>query len=231
MKLLLFIGIFKSIVYSIVCIALASTKSYTGELGELQSEILLHMVGCAAESETVNHIAKYLHRAQPTIFKSIKLLLESNYVMAQQKYKRGPKVLNLTDKGAAAAIIAGADLKQFDNYLKKQPTDLIAEGLKYVESMATNPEKRSFMLQKAMDHALKNNLFEQGHMRKMTEEEGKMFIRYIIVEYMKSLGPASNIKTAEQFLDRYGLEKNFLKSFLIQQKQAIDALLKKLESG
>lgn len=97
--------------------------------------------------------------------------------------------------------------------------------------MATNPEKRSFMLQKAMNYALKNNLFEEGYMRKMTEEEGKMFIRYIMVEYMKSLGPASNINTAEQFLDRYGLEKNFLKNFLIQQKQAIDTLLKKLESG
>jgi hypothetical protein len=68
-------------------------------------------------------------------------------------------------------------------------------------------------------------------MRRMTEEEGKMFILYIMVEYMKSLGPGTSIKTVEQFLDRYGLEKTFLKSYLIHQKQAIDALLKKLESG
>jgi hypothetical protein len=207
------------------------TKSYTGELGELQREILAHMVECEARSETVSHIAERLDRAQPTIFKSTELLLAGNYVRAQQEYKRGPKVLVLTEKGAAAAIIAGADLKQFDNYLKKRPTDSIAENLKYLGSMATNPEKRNFMLQKAMDYALKNNLFDQGYMRKMTEEEGKMFIRYIILEYMKSLGPASNIKTVEQFLNRYGLEKNFLKSFLIQQKQAIDALLKKLDEG
>jgi hypothetical protein len=32
------------------------------------------------------------------------------------------------------------------------------------------------MLQKAMDYALKNNLFEQGYMRQMTAEEGKMLI-------------------------------------------------------
>jgi hypothetical protein len=213
-----------------VCIALTPAKSYTEELGELQKEILLHMVGCTAKSETVKHMAEHLNRAQPTIFKSMELLLEGNFVRAQQEYKRGPKVLTLTDKGAAAAIIAGVDLKQFDNYLKKQPTDSIAESLKYFESIAINSEKRSFMLQKAMDYALKNNLFEEGYMKKMTEEEGKMFIRYIMVEYMKSLGPASNINTAEQFLDRYGLEKNFLKNFLIQQKQAIDALLKKLDS-
>jgi predicted transcriptional regulator len=206
-------------------------KSYTGELGELQREILAHMVECEARSETVSHIAECLNRAQPTIFNSIELLLEGNYVRAQQEYKRGPKVLVLTEKGAAAAIIAATDPKQFDNYLKKRPTDSIAESLKYLGSMATNPEKRNFMLQKAMDYALKNNLFEQGCMRKMTEEESKMFIRYIITEFMKSLGPASNVKTAEQLLDRYGLEKDFLKFFLVQQKQAIDALLKKLDGG
>ena len=217
--------------YSIVCIALTSTKSYTGKLGELQREILFHMIECAGESETVNHIAKHLHRAQPTIFKSIKLLVEDNHVTSQQEYNRGPKVLDLTDKGAAAAIIAGADLKQFDNYIKKRPTDPIAESLEYFQSMVTNSEKRGFMLQKAMDYALKNNLFEQGYMRQMTAEEGKVFIRYITLEYIKSLGSANNIKTVEQLLDRYGLKKDFLKIFLIQQKQAIDALLKKLDEG
>jgi hypothetical protein len=68
-------------------------------------------------------------------------------------------------------------------------------------------------------------------MRQMTAEEGKVFIRYITLEYMKSLGSANNIKTVEQLLDRYGLKKDFLKIFLIQQKQAIDALLKKLDEG
>jgi hypothetical protein len=50
---------------------------------------------------------------------------------------------------------------------------------------------------------------------------------YIITEYLNSLGPATNITTAEQFLDRYGLRKDFLKPYLTQQKIAIDALLKK----
>jgi predicted transcriptional regulator len=43
-----------------------------------------------ARSETVSHIAECLNRAQPTIFNSIELLLEGNYVRAQQEYKRGP---------------------------------------------------------------------------------------------------------------------------------------------
>jgi hypothetical protein len=49
----------------------------------------------------------------------------------------------------------------------------------------------------------------------MTAEEGKVFIRYITLEYMKSLGSANNIKTVEQLLDRYGLKKDFLKISLI----------------
>jgi DNA-binding MarR family transcriptional regulator len=215
-------------VYSIVY---RPMKSYSGELGELQREILLHMVVCADKSETVNHIAEHLHRAQPTIFKSIELLLEGNYVNAHQDYKRGPKILSLTDKGAATAIIAGADLNQFDSSSKKRPIELIAEGLRYVGNITTTSEKRNFMIQKAMDYALKNNLFEEGYMKQMTEEEGKKLIRYIMIEYLNSLGPASNIKTVEQFLDRYQLNKDFLKIFLTQQKLAIDSLLKKLESG
>jgi hypothetical protein len=97
--------------------------------------------------------------------------------------------------------------------------------------MIKAPEKRNFMLQKAMDYALRNNLFEEGYMKQMTEEESKKFVRYIIVEYLKSLGPSSNLDTAEQFINRYGMDKDSLKIFLNQQKLAIDILLKKLENG
>ena len=217
-----------SIVYSV-------TESYTKELGGLQKEVLTHMAGCTAESETVNHIAECLHRAQPTVFQSIKLLLRDNYLEARQpKHRRGPKVLSLTDKGSAAAIITGIDLNQFDSFQKvfskKSPSQLIEIGLQYVGNITTTSEKRDIMLQKAMEYALKNNLFEQGYIKKMTEEEGRNFIRYIMIEYIKSLRPTNNIKTVEQLLERYQLKKDFLRQYLIQQKESIEAVLRKLES-
>jgi hypothetical protein len=80
--------------------------------------------------------------------------------------------------------------------------------LRYIGNITTTPERRNLMLQRAMDYALKENLFESGYMKKM-KEEGKKFIRYIMIEYLNSLGPASNIKTVEQFLTDISSKKTF----------------------
>jgi predicted transcriptional regulator len=204
-------------------------KSYTRELGELQQKILKHMVECKEESqETVNHIAERLNLAQPTVFKSVQLLIEGNYVESHQEYKRGPKILILTDKGAAAGIMSGVDLNKYESHEKSHGSNLIKVHLDFLGKITTTPERRNLMFQRAMEYHLKNNIFENGYLRDKTPEQEKKFVQYIASEYVNSLGPASNIKTFEEFVDRYQVDKEFLKTFLIHQKEIIDKFVEKL---
>jgi hypothetical protein len=82
-----------------------------------------------------------------------------------------------------------------------------------------------------MEYALKNDIFKEGHFRNLTPEEEKGFQRYLMIEYMNSLGPASNIQDLKEFFDRYQLDKEFLKESLTGQKKLIDILLKELDRG
>jgi hypothetical protein len=85
------------------------------------------------------------------------------------------------------------------------------------------------IFQKSMMYAIKNNIFEGGHFRSLTPEEEREFPKYIMREYMNSLGPASNITSLKEFVDRYHLDKDFMKENLLRQKELIATLLKQLD--
>ena len=132
---------------------------YTVALGELQQRILKHIFECSEKLENVNHIAKSLGLAQPTVFKSVQSLLQENYLESEQKSKRTQKRLTLTDKGAAAAVLLGVSFDKFENYYERQRHPDI-RNLQSIKSMFKTPEKRDFMIKKAMEYAFKNNYFE-----------------------------------------------------------------------
>src|SRR6185437_12706375 len=56
---------------------------------------------------------------QPTIFKSIRLLEKLKYVQTRQENPRGIRTLKLTDKGIAAALLAGEDKAKIYSYLER----------------------------------------------------------------------------------------------------------------
>ena len=76
-------------------------ESFAGQL--LQEKIIEHMVECPLESENTNHIGKALDLSQPTVFKSVHLLEQENYIQTEQDYRRGRRTLKLTDKGVGGA--------------------------------------------------------------------------------------------------------------------------------
>jgi DNA-binding MarR family transcriptional regulator len=193
-------------------------EAYTNRLGELQQKILKHMFECTAETDNPNHIANELGIKQPTVYESVQLLMKDDYLKAEQKHKRGPKSLTLTDKGAAAAVLLGIDITRIQNYEKRRNSNLVTEAFTYYGKIITTPEKRMFIFKKAMMYVLKNNIFKEGYFRKYTPEEEKGFQRYLMIEYMNSLGPASNIQDLKEFFDRYQLDKEFLKESLTGQK-------------
>ena len=160
---------------------------YTVELGELQQSILKHIFECTSKSENANHIAKSLGLAQPTVFKSIQSLLQANYLESQQKAKRTEKTLTLTDKGAAAAVVSlGATFDEFENHFKRQKhSDM--QTLQFIKGIFKTPEKRDFMIKKAMEYAFKNNYFDEGNtIRHLSEEELKKLGMNMAIEYINS---------------------------------------------
>jgi DNA-binding MarR family transcriptional regulator len=204
-------------------------EGYTSELGELQQKILKHIFECTAKSENANHIAKSLGLAQPTVFKSVQSLLQENYLESEQKSKRTEKTLTLTEKGAAAAVvILDVSFDEFENYYKRQGHSDI-EKLQNIKTIFKTPEKRDFMIKKAMEYAFKNNYFEGSTIRQRTEEELKNLRLYMAMEYIKSLEPTSNIHNLKEFIDRYQLDKEIMKEYLNKQKQFADVLLKELD--
>jgi hypothetical protein len=223
------IGIFKYIVYSIGYIGYNGMEAYTKRLGELQQKILKHMFECTAETDNPNHIAKKLGIKQPTVYESVSLLMKDHYLKAEQKHKRGPKLLTLTDKGAAAAVLLGIDINEIRSYEKRRNSNLATEAFTYYGKIITTPEKHMLIFKKAMMYALKNNIFEVGRFRSLTPEEERGFSKYIMMEYMNSLGPTTNITSLKEFVDRYKLDKDFMKENLVRQKELIAALLKQLD--
>jgi DNA-binding MarR family transcriptional regulator len=205
-------------------------KGYTAELGELQQKILKHIFECTSKSENTSHIAKSLGLAQPTIFKSVQSLLKENYLESEQKAKRTEKTLTLTDKGAAAAVVTlGATFDQFENHYKRQRHSDIQMMLQLIKRIFRTPEKRDLFIKKSMEYAFKNKYFEGTNIRQLTEEESKKFKLYMAIEYINSLGPTSNVHSLKEFIDRYQLDREIMKEYLIKQKQFADLLLRELD--
>jgi DNA-binding MarR family transcriptional regulator len=204
-------------------------EGYTTALGELQQRILKHIFECSEKSENVNHIAKSLGLTQPTVFKSAQSLLQENYLESEQKATRTEKTLTLTEKGAAAAVvILGVSFDEFENHYKRQRHP-DREKLQNIKTIFKTPEKRDFMIKKAMEYAFKNNYFEGSTIRQRTEEELKNLKLYMAMEYIKSLPPTSNVHNLKEFIDRYQLDKEIMKEYLNNQKKFADMLLKELD--
>jgi DNA-binding MarR family transcriptional regulator len=202
-------------------------RSYTTALGELQQKILKHIFECTSKLENANHIAKTLGLAQPTVFKSIQSLLQENYLESEQKAKRTQKTLTLTDKGAAAVVLLGVTFDEFENHYKGHQD---MQTLQFIKRVFKTPKKRDFMLKKAMEYAFKNNYFDEGNtIRQLSEEELKKLRMNMAIEYINSLGPTSNIPGLKEFIDRYELDREFMKECLNNQKKFADILLKELD--
>jgi hypothetical protein len=228
------------------------------QLGKLQQRILKHMFECNGHGgghpyESVNHIAKALGAAQPTIFKSVRLLIKDNYLISQKVIplygKRklfrsfgGIRELYLTDKGAATAVILGVTYSQFEysysdiyDYIDHNPGKKSGYGgmfrlddtviLEYIRKIIKPHPNQNLILRKAMEYALENNLFEEGRFRRLTPDEIKKFGLFVALEYIDSSG---DILTLKQFVNKYGIDKSFLRRYLERQKLYLESTIHEL---
>ena len=118
------------------------------KLGNLQQKILQHIIECERpwQLETVSHIARSLHRSQPTIFKSVRNLIRHRYL---DDVKYGNDIGNdliVTSKGAAAAIISGVIINRIEKYINLKDGHLsgykLEKYINYVEDHTDDYKER-----------------------------------------------------------------------------------------
>src|ERR671923_315750 len=135
------------------------------ELGELQKQILKHFFVCKEDKrpESVSHIAKELKALQPSVYRSVDLLVKEKYVLKEDDFTRksGQKYVErdliLTEKGAAAAVLLGISNDDIINYFKRRKSkyilfdDEIEFFQKFKQLVIKEPDKRSLLIRKMIE--------------------------------------------------------------------------------
>jgi predicted transcriptional regulator len=208
------------------------------KLGEAQEKILKHFFECdIITPEGVSHISKSISLWQPSVHRSVSSLIKNKYLIKENKRtrKKGKmsfeKALYVTDKGAAAAVVLGITFDQLENYLNKfasyeSALDSIAY-FKRFKKLYKNPEKREFTVKNFMEYLLNNNCFsDSGTLIYPSGYEFKRILRYVQDRSNEAFG---NVSTIKQYLERYGVDKSFLKEAFQKDKKRIDSILRQLE--
>ena len=213
--------------------------SYTKVLGRLQQKILKHILECTAESENTSHIADSFRLKQPTVHKSVQSLIDNNYLEFEQEHPHTEKKLTVTPKGAAAAIvIVGADFNELKDYTERRHLD-DKYALKFLMKLLTtlvspmSTERNKYTFKKAMEYYLKNNYFDAGNLKKLTDKQRGNFQRFIVVEslkYSQDSKSGESANTIKEFIDKIGIDKKFIHSYLFQSRLVIDKILSELET-
>lgn len=193
----------------------------TLELGDLQQKILKHLIECQDNGESVSNVSKELQTLQPAVFRSIKYLIDNGYLTKDKRYRRGEKLVSLTSKGAAAAVMLGTTYKQFENFAKKKNS---VSDLRLFLFYIRDPGKQDIIFKKAVEYLLNNNGFDnEGNVNtgKLTGE----LLLHIATEINTIF---DDTRTLKEFVEKYNLDKEALRNKLEERKRNIESLIEQL---
>jgi hypothetical protein len=211
------------------------------ELGEVQKQILKHFFLCKENKrpESVSHIAKELRVLQPSVYRSVDLLIKEKYLLKDNDFTRksGQKYVErdliVTGKGAAAAVISGISNDDIINYFTRRKSkyilynDEIELFQKFKQIAIKEPDKQNLLIKKMMEYFLNNNYFDEiGGAKDLSADEFKMLLTYVAIEYNNAVGKP---RTIRDLVDKYSLDKKQLKDILEKEKSRIDSIIRQLE--
>lgn len=201
--------------------------------------ILKHFFECnIVAPESVSHISESIKLLQPSVHRSVSLLIKNKYLMKDKRPTRSgkgkmsfEKALYVTDKGVAAAVMLGVTLDQLKNYLSKfaSKNESAMNSISYIDRfilLYKVPVKRDFLARKAMEYSLNNNCYNNLGTVLYPRKEFRKALRYIQDEFDETFGIAETLKEA---LDKYGIDKCFLKEALQKNRKRIDLVLGQLD--
>lgn len=200
--------------------------------------ILKHFFECDnVTPEGASHISKSINLLQPSVHRSVSSLIKNKYLVKENGWtrKKGKKsfekALYVTDKGAAASIVLGIKLDQLENYYKKfaskEPiTDAMTIFDRFKALYKVIP-KREFLVKKVMECLLNSNSYDHsGRVVYPSGIEFKKILRYVQDSFDQKFG---NAQTVREALEKYGIDKSYLKEAFQKDRDRIDSILRQLE--
>jgi DNA-binding MarR family transcriptional regulator len=195
---------------------------------------LKHFFGCKDTGpESVSHISKKIGVLQPSVHRSVDLLIKNKYLLKEIVYTVGEKKLITTDKGAAAAVLLGITNEQLVDYFRKirhdypsaRDYDQFFQQFNHMINIRGS-EKRDVLIRKMMVYLLKNNYFNELGFVKISSDELKKLLTYVAIEYHNAVGKP---RTISDIVEQYGLDKKQLIDVLNKQKLRIDSIIHQLQ--
>ncbi|CAN5160829.1 hypothetical protein BH18THE2_BH18THE2_23320 [soil metagenome] len=193
-----------------------------------------HFFGCKDPGpESVSHISKEIGVLQPSVHRSVDLLIKNKYLLKEIAYTVGEKKLITTDKGAAAAVLLGITNDQLIGYFRKirhdypsaRDYDQFFQQFNHLINIR-EPKKRDVLIRKMMVYLLKNNYFNELGFVKISSDEFKKLLTYVAIEYRNAVGKP---RTISDIVEQYGLDKKQLIDMLNKQKLRIDSIIHQLQ--
>ena len=187
-------------------------------MGDLQKKILGHMLECTSELENTNHISKALGLAQPTIFKSIQLLEKEKYVQTRQENPHGIRTLKLTDKGVAAALVAGEEKDNIYSYLQRRAPS--SSMLLLMNIVKDRNDLNSEWMRLFIEHML----CQEQELNESDEKKKEELIAALIAGPQDSFIDANKLR---RFLERYEIFRliEMLRNKIKSTNSIIDQLM------
>jgi DNA-binding MarR family transcriptional regulator len=209
-------------------------------LSNAQEKILRHFFECnIVAPESVSHIAESIKLLQPSVHRSVSSLIKNKYLVKDKKAIRSgkgkmsfEKALYVTDKGIAAAIVLGVTIDQLKNYLSKfaSKNESAMNSISYLNRfirLYKVPVRREFLARKTMEYLLNNNCYDNlGRVIYPSAREFRRAYRYVQDEFSESFGASDTVK---ELLDKYGIDKCFLKEAFQKDRKRMDLILGQLE--
>jgi DNA-binding MarR family transcriptional regulator len=204
------------------------------DLGDVQKEILKHILICKENSENISHISKAIGKLQPSVQRSAEFLIEQDYLTKSKKYSKRKKEVQLTEKGAAAALLLGGNIDQLEEYYDKMDRRA-QQYFQMFKVIFKSPEKKEQYIKRGIEYYFRNNFFEKGQTRQeFTEEERKKLSLaqlQIATESFESVGlDNKSIRNFGEFLDKYKIDRDLMKEYLSQRKKAIERALSEIDN-
>jgi hypothetical protein len=118
------------------------------------------------------------------------------------------------------------NLVDYDDLKKVNPHEPTATILRYVRRLVEPHSKTDVIVKKAMTYALENNYFENDHVTKrLTTAQIRKLQLFVAIQHIQALG---DIPILKEFVNKYGIDKVFLKKHLMRQREYINLAIKEL---
>ncbi len=193
----------------------------TGQLSDLQQRILKHFFRCSQKMDTVSHISKEINSLQPAVFRSVESLIKDGY-MVKEKRSDGEKIVKLTDKGAATAVLLGIRHDKAEHYLKENKS---ASGLSLLIEFFKEPDNKDLLLKKGIQFLLDKDWI---HRTTLEDKDKMQLIAFLLSDSLIRKKFDSENNDIMKFVDTFDLDIEWLLTALQEKQRTINSMISQL---